>query len=271
VSTAAWQVDAVVRAAEEGEGYKNPGVGDFWQPLFGGEGAFAITRPSIVIMLSVAILSVLLLAFTKRLSVVPSRKQLATESTYGLVRNGLGRDIIGSHDFLKFVPLLFTMFVLILLNNLFSVIPPIQYPTMSRVAFPAALALVVFVVYHLVGFRKHGVVGYFKSIIPAGLSIGLAIPIFFLELVTDLFTRPVTLALRLFGNMFAGHLLLVLFISGGEYLLLEGAGALKLAGVASLFMAFVMTVFEILVQVLQAYIFTLLTALYIAGAVADEH
>jgi F-type H+-transporting ATPase subunit a len=127
VSTAAWQVDAVVRAAEEGEGYESPGVGIFWQPLFG-EGSFAITRPSIVILLSVAFLSVLLLAFTKRLSVVPSRKQLVTESTYGLVRNGLGREIIGSHDFLKFVPLLFTMFVLILLNNLFSVIRRFSTP-----------------------------------------------------------------------------------------------------------------------------------------------
>lgn len=255
-------------AAEEG--YESPGVKIFWQPLIG-DGSFAITRPSIVIILSVVVLSALLLASTRRMSVVPGRGQFATESVYGLVRNGLGRDIIGSHDFLKFVPLLFTMFVLILLNNLFSVIPVVQYPTMSRVAFPAALAIVVFVVYHAVGFRKHGVVGYFRSIIPAGLSVPLMIPIFFLELITDLFTRPVTLALRLFGNMFAGHLLLVLFIGGGEYLLLEGAGGLKLAGVGALGMGFVMTVFEILVQVLQAYIFTLLTALYIAGAIADEH
>ena len=261
---------SIVALATEGSGYTSPGVADFWQPLVG-NGAFAITRASVAILVSVAVLSWLLLAGTKRMAVVPSKRQFATESTYGLVRNGLGRDIIGSHDFLKFVPLLFTMFVLILLNNLFSIIPVVQFPTMSRVAFPTALALVVFVVYHVVGFRKHGLVGYFKSIIPAGLSVGLMIPIFLLELITDLFTRPVTLALRLFGNMFAGHLLLVLFIGGGEYLLLHGAGAFKLAGVGALGMGFVMTVFEILVQVLQAYIFTLLAALYIAGAVADDH
>ena len=71
--------------------------------------------------------------------------------------------------------------------------------------------------------------------------------------------------------MFAGHLLLVLFIGGGEYMLLHGAGGIKLAGVGVLGMGFVMTIFEILVQVLQAYIFTLLAALYIAGALADEH
>lgn len=254
----------------EGSTYESPSVEDFWQPLVG-SGAFALTRSMIVILLSVAVIAWLLLAGTKRLSVVPSRGQMVTESTYGLVRNGLARDIIGSHEFLKFVPLLLTMFLLILLNNVFSIIPVVQFPTMSRVGFPAALALIVFAVYHAVGFRKHGLVGYFKSIVPSGLSPALIVPIFLLELITDLFTRPVTLALRLFGNMFAGHLLLVLFIGGGEYLLLHGSGALKVAGVGSLGMGFVMTVFELLVQVLQAYIFTLLAALYIAGAVADEH
>ena len=92
------------------------------------------------------------------------------------------------------------------------------------------------------------------------------------HLKTYFFTRPVTLALRLFGNMFAGHLLLVLFASGGEYLVLH-SGVLGYipVGVFSWIMAFVMTVFEVLVEFLQAYIFTLLAALYIAGSLADEH
>ncbi len=261
---------STVALAAEGSTYETPGVSDFWQPLIG-DGAFAITRASIVILLSVALIAWLLLAGTKKLAVVPSRKQATTEAAYGLVRNGLGRDVIGSHDFLKFMPLLFTLFTLILLNNLFSIIPVVQFPTMSRVAFPAVLALVVFGVYHWIGIRKHGFLGYFKSLVPAGLPAGLIPPIFVLELITDLFTRPVTLALRLFGNMFAGHLLLVLFIGGGEYLLLHGGFGLKIAGAGSLLMGFVMTVFEILVQVLQAYIFTLLAAIYIAGALADEH
>lgn len=261
---------SIVALAAEGSTYETPGLADFWQPLWG-SGDWAITRASVVILLSVALISVLLLAGTKRLSVVPSRKQAATEATYGMVRNGLGRDIIGSHDFLKFTPLLFTLFTLILVNNLFSVIPVVQFPTMSRIAFPAALALVVFAVYHGIGFKKHGVAGYFASLVPAGLPWALIVPIFALELITDLFTRPVTLALRLFGNMFAGHLLLVLFIGGGEYMLRHGAFGIKIAGGGSLLMGLVMTVFEILVQFLQAYIFTLLAAIYIAGALADEH
>jgi F-type H+-transporting ATPase subunit a len=261
---------SIVALAAEGSTYEAPGVSDFWQPLIG-EGAFAITRASVVIILSVALISWLLLAGTKRMAVVPNRKQAATEVTYGLVRDGVGRDIIGSKEFLRFVPLLFTLFTLIIVNNVFSIIPVVQFPTMSRVAFPAALALFVFCVYHWIGIRKHGFLGYWKSLVPPGLPVALIPYIFILELITDLFTRPVTLALRLFGNMFAGHLLLVLFIGGGEYMIQHGAFGIKIAGIGSLGMGFVMTVFEILVQVLQAYIFTLLTAIYIAGALADEH
>lgn len=261
---------SIVALAAEGSTYEAPGVISFWQPLFG-TGAFAVTRSAVVILLSVALISWLLLAGTRRLTVVPGRAQLATESLYGLVRNGVARDVIGSRDFLKFVPLLFSMFVLILVNNLFGVVPPVLFATMSRIGFPMALALVVFVVYHVVGFRKHGLAGYWKSLVPAGLPVAMVPPIFVLELITDLFTRPVTLALRLFGNMFAGHLLLLLFVTGGDYMIVNGGFGLKLAGGFSFVMAFVMTLFELLVEFLQAYIFTLLAALYIAGALADEH
>jgi F-type H+-transporting ATPase subunit a len=263
-------VSVLLAAADEG-GFEAPTTADFWQPLIG-DGPFAITRASIVILLSVALISWLLLASTRRMAVVPGRGQYFTEQVYGIVRNSVARDIIGSKDFLRFVPLLFSMFVLILVNNLFGVIPPVQFPTMSRVGFPAALALIVFVIYHYLGIKKMGFGGYFKHMIPPGVKgpvLGLLFP---LELITYFFTRPVTLALRLFGNMFAGHLLLVLFITGGEYLILH-SGSLGLApvGVFSFIMAFVMTIFELLVEFLQAYIFVLLTALYIAGSLADEH
>ena len=171
---------------------------------------------------------------------------------------------------MRFVPLLFALFTTILVNNLFGVIPPMSYPTMSRIGFPIALSLIVWIVFHVVGMRKHGFIGYWKSLVPAGLPKAMISAIFFLELITDLFTRPVTLALRLFGNMFAGHILIVLFITGGWYMLTSG-GILVIAGGVTWIFAFVMTLFEILVEFLQAYVFTLLAALYIAGAVADEH
>ncbi len=249
--------------------YEAPGVADFWQPLIG-SGSTAITRACFVAIISVALIAWFLLATTKKKALVPSKGQMATEAVYGLVRNGVARDLIGSKEFLRFVPLLFTLFMFILVNNLFGVIPPVQFPTMSRIGFPIGLALIAWITFHVVGFRKHGFVGYWKSLVPSGLPGWIVPVIFFLELITDLFTRPVTLALRLFGNMFAGHLLIVLFISGGWYMLTSG-GILTVAGGVTWIFAFIMTLFELLVEFLQAYVFTLLTALYIAGAVADEH
>ena len=250
--------------------YTAPGVGEFWQPLFGTDGPWAITRPMLLMALSLILITGWLLVTTRKRALVPSRGQMGTEAVYGLVRNGVAKDLIGSHEFMRFVPLLFSMFVLILGNNLFGVIPPMSYPTMSRIGFPIALALIVWIVFHVVGMKKHGFFGYWKSLVPSGLPKGMIIPIFFLELITDLFTRPVTLALRLFGNMFAGHILIVLFITGGWYMLTSG-GILVIAGGVTWVFALVMTLFELLVEFLQAYVFTLLAALYIGGAIADEH
>jgi F-type H+-transporting ATPase subunit a len=231
----------------------------------------AITRPAVVLLLSVGLIAWFLIATTKRAAIVPSKGQWVTESAYGFVRNGIARDIIGSKDFLRYVPLLFSIFVIILVNNLFGVIPPIQYPTMSRIGIPIALTLVVYVTYLYIGIKRVGVGAYFKNLVPGGLP-GWIVPfIFVLEVITFFITRPLTLALRLFGNMFAGHLLLVLFITGGEYMLIHGGPGIKVAGVGSFIMAFVLTVFEMLIEFLQAYIFTLLAAMYIAGSLADEH
>jgi F-type H+-transporting ATPase subunit a len=258
--------------AAASDGYEAPSVSDFWQPLFGTEGAFAITRPAVIFLGSAIILSVVLLRATRKLSVVPTKGQWVTESVYGLVRNSVARDIIGSREFLKYVPFLFSLFVLILANNLFGVVPFIQYPSTSRIAIPIALTLFVYVVFHWIGFRRMGFAGYFKHMVPPGLPPGLREFVFLLELVTYFFTRPVTLALRLFGNMFAGHLLILLCVTGGEYLLFEtDSPLLWVTGVATFFGGFVMTIFEILVEFLQAYIFTLLSALYIAGSLAEDH
>ena len=249
--------------------YTAPGVEEFWQPIIG-DGAWAITRPISLVVVSTGLIIWFLLATTRKKALVPGRGQMATEAVYGMVRNGIAKDLIGSKDFLRFVPLLFSLFMIILVNNFFGVIPPFSYPTFSRIGFPIALSLIVWVVFHVVGMKKHGFFGYWKSLVPSGLPKGMILPIFFLELITDLFTRPVTLALRLFGNMFAGHILIVLFITGGWYMLTSG-GILVIAGGVTWVFAVVMTLFEILVEFLQAYVFTLLSALYIGGALADDH
>jgi F-type H+-transporting ATPase subunit a len=257
-------------ASADGGGFQTPNAADFYQPLLF-DGPWAITRPAVVLLLSVGLIAWFLIATTKRAAVVPGKGQWVTEGAYGFVRNSIARDIIGSKDFLRFVPLLFTMFVLILVNNLFGVIPPIQYPTMSRIGIPIALTLVVYVTYHYIGIKRVGLGAYFKNLVPAGLPGWIVPLIFVLEIITFFITRPLTLALRLFGNMFAGHLLLLLFITGGEYMLIHGGIGIKIAGVASFGMAFVLTVFEMLIEFLQAYIFTLLAAMYIAGSLSDEH
>ena len=172
-----------------------------------------------------------------------------------------------------FVPLLLTLFTMILVNNIAGIIPFVQFPTTSRLGFPIVLTLIVYVVYHTVALkRKHGVIGYMKSLVPPGLPVWLIPLMFFLEFLTYFIIRPLTLALRLFGNMLAGHLMLLLFILGGEYLLLHGDSIfLNLSGAFSLLFAIVMTFFELLIQFLQAFIFTILAALYISDAVSEEH
>ena len=262
-----------IAAAEGDEGFEAPGTEDFYWPVIGGDSSWAITRPALVMAVSVALLAWFFVTVAGRLTLVPSKRQWVAEQAYGFVRNSIARDVIGAKDFKQFVPLLFTLFTLILFNNVMGVMPFIQFPTYSRIAFPIVLTLVVYVVYHTVAIRrKHGVWGYLKSLVPPGLPVWLRPIMFFLEVLTYFIIRPLTLALRLFGNMLAGHLMLLVFILGGEYLLLHGSSIfIQLSGILGLAFGVVMTFFELLVQFLQAFIFTLLTALYISDAVSEQH
>ncbi|MFZ5870652.1 MAG: F0F1 ATP synthase subunit A [Actinomycetota bacterium] len=258
-----------VLAAEEG--FVPPTTGDFWQPLIG-DGAFAITRSMFVIVISVAVIAGFMLLVARNMSVVPGKLQFAGEGLYNFVRNSVAIDILGSRNFRPFLPLLLTQFLLILVNNWFGVIPPIQFPTFGRIGFAVALTLITFVVYHAVGIRRKGLGGYFRGLMPPGIPGWIAPLVYVLELITFFVTRPLTLGMRLFANMFAGHMLMLVFILGGEYMLLEGSNLfVNISSVGAFVMAIVMTFFELLVQFLQAYVFVLLTALYIAGSLADEH
>lgn len=260
---------AALAVASDG-GYHAPTPEEFWQPLIG-SGHFAFTRPMLLMGLSIIILFVWLYLTTRKAAVVPSKGQWFTEQVYNFVRNDVAQDIIGSKNFIKYVPLLFSLFTCILLNNWFGVIPFFNFPTMGRVGFPIALTLIVYVVYHLIGIKEKGFGGYFKGLFPPGLPKPIYVLVGPLELLTYFVTRPVTLALRLFGNMFAGHMLLLLFITGGEYMVAHGSLGIKFAGAGSFVMAFVMTIFEALIEFLQAYIFTMLAATYIADSLSHEH
>ena len=170
------------------------------------------------------------------------------------------------------MPYLFTLFTFILLNNLFATIPFIQFPTFSRSGMVYGLAIMSWVIYNAVGIRKHGFLGYIKlQTVPAGISGPMLLLLVPLEFMSNILVRPVTLALRLFCNMFAGHLLLILFALGGEYLIVEMGGAYSAVGILAWVLFILVAFLEILIQFLQAYVFVLLNAMYIQGALADEH
>ena len=260
---------SLVRLSAEGEGFVPPSSNDFNLPPIFGENAYT-TKPIFMVFFSVILISVFFIAASRKAAIVPSKLQFAGESIYAFVRNDLARDVIG-HEFMRFVPYLFTLFTFILTNNIFGIVPLLQFPAMSRVSFPYVLAVFTFVIFHYVGIRKQGLGKYLKEIM---FMPGVPKPVYSLltpiELATFFLVRPLTLSLRLFANMFAGHLLLLVFIMGGDHLL-KGVIGLKLVSPFAFAFGIGLTFFEFMVQCLQAYIFTLLTALYIAGALADEH
>ena len=253
----------------EGEGFVPPSSKDFQLPPIFGDNVYT-TKPILLVLFSVVLISTFFILSSRKAAIIPSKFQFAGESVYSFVRENLAKDVIG-HDFLRFVPYLFTLFTFILVNNLFGIIPLIQFPTMSHVSFPYILALSTYIVFHYVGVRKQGAIKYFKEILfMPGVPKAAYILITPLEILTFFVVRPLTLSLRLFANMFAGHLLLLVFILGGEHLF-QGVIGLKLISPFAFSIGIVLTFFEFMVQCLQAYIFTLLAALYIAGALADEH
>lgn len=246
-----------------------PGPSSFeYPPIFG-----AVTKPMVMIVVSVVLIVALTYLMARPAAIVPGRLQFAGEYVYGSVRNGIARDTIGSEHYLKFVPYLFALFMFVLVNNYFAVIPIVQFPTFSRSGFAYGLAILTWLLYNGVGVWKHGALGYLKhTCVPAGVTGPVLLLIVPLEFLSNILVRPVTLALRLFANMFAGHLLLILFAIGGEYLVIEAPSAINVVGgLLSWVMFFAVFVLELLVLFLQAYVFTLLTAMYVGGAVADDH
>jgi F-type H+-transporting ATPase subunit a len=257
-----------IPATAPAPGFDAPGPDDFLLPPIFGE----ITKPVLQLVLAAIIVYALFAYAIRRPALVPSKAQFLGESFHGIVRNSIARDNIGP-EYLKYVPFLTALFAFILVNNLFGIIPLIQFPTFSHPGMPYALALMVWLTYNVIGIRRHGFVGYLRvSTWPPDVPWWVRIVLTPIEFLSNILLRPVTLSFRLFGNMFAGHLLLLVFIIGGEYMLLHSESILL--GVLSPFafaLGIVFTFFEAFVQVVQAYIFTILTASYIGGVLAEDH
>ncbi|HYH24572.1 MAG TPA: F0F1 ATP synthase subunit A [Blastococcus sp.] len=262
-----------VRAAA-GEGFEAPTVEEFYpEPiaefdLFGI--AFEITRITLIMWIATAAMIALMVAAVRKPSIVPGKLQFIGESGYSLIRDGMARDVIGPKG-LPFAPFLASLFFFILANNAMSIVPLAQISPMSKFAFPLVLAIITWVIYNWVGIREQGAGRYFKdAAVPPGVPIGALILVTPIELLQVFIIRPFTLAVRLFANMFAGHMLLAVFSLGTVYLLTVGNFSVIFSPFAFL-MALAMTFFELLVIVLQAYVFTVLTATYLNGAVEPAH
>ncbi len=249
--------------------FRPPAVGDFFlPPIFAG-----VTKPMLLAVLSVVIIAGFFLLSSRNAKLVPSKLQFVGEQVYNVGRNMIARDQIGAKEFRRFVPLIVTLFTFILVNNIYGIIPVLQFPTMSHIGFPLALSvLVVYPTYHLVGIRKFGIGGYLQNqLFPPGapkLAYLLLAPI---EFFSKFVVNPLTLAIRVFAAMFAGHMLILVFALAGEYLLLHGAGLLKAVAALSFSAVIMVTFLEALIMVIQAYIFALLAASYIGAALAEEH
>ena len=255
-------------------GFQAPGLEAFYpHPLFSFSIAgldFEITRITVAMWFATLVVIGFLIATVRKPQIVPGRLQFLGESGYSLVRDGIARDVVGPRG-LPFAPFLASLFFFILANNLLSIVPVINISPMSKFAFPLVLALICYVMYIYIGIREQGVGKYFKDILfLPGVPKPMYILVTPIEILQNFIVRPFTLAVRLFANMFAGHMLLVVFTLGATYLLTVGNYSVIFFPLSAL-MAIVMTFFELLVIFLQAYVFTVLMGTYLNGSIEAEH
>jgi F-type H+-transporting ATPase subunit a len=240
-----------------------------WRGLLLKGTPFEVNKVVLLIWLAAFLSFALFWAAGRRQRLVPSGVQNIVEAGVEFVRNDIILQTIGPEG-MGWLPFLVTLFFFILIGNTFEVIPVLQFPTNARMALPAFMAILVWFIFNFVGIKSQGFGGYFKSVLfPPGVPKFLLPLVALIEFISTIFVRPFSLAVRLFANMLAGHLLLVTFA------VLSAALFTKSVLVVIMPLPFAMLVlltgFEILVGVLQAFIFTILTAVYIGGAMHPEH
>ncbi|MCY1140496.1 F0F1 ATP synthase subunit A [Actinoplanes sp. Pm04-4] len=249
-----------------------PSVEDFYLPSilpWNEHNSYWFTKITALMWVSVAAIIIFFLVTYRKPQLVPTKKQWLAESIYGFVRNNIAVDMLGKRG-VNFAPYLTSLFVFILLMNFWAIVPLAQISPNSHIAFPAILAVISYVMFIYVGMKHHGGLKYFKhALIPPApwFILPLLIPI---EFFSTFLVRPFSLAVRLFANMFAGHMLLLVFTLGG-FAMLNANVWFAPFSIVSWAMTIALTFLEFLVICLQAYVFTVLTASYVQGALADEH
>ncbi|MBO0774297.1 MAG: F0F1 ATP synthase subunit A, partial [Actinobacteria bacterium] len=246
-----------------GCGYPAPSLNDFeFRPVFS-VGSVGVTKPMLLGVITMLLVLGFFWAAFARPKLVPRGVQNLGEIGVMFVRDQILRPFLGRKGD-GYLPFLVSLFFFIWIMNLWEVIPVFQFPVPARISFAWILVAMVWLTYMTLGVVKQGPFKFFKNMaIPGEVPwwiLPLLVPV---ELASNILVRPFTLGVRLFANMFAGHLLLLVFYTATWYLASLGVGAVYAAG--SFVMVIVVTGFELLIQFLQAFIFTTLTATYIAG------
>jgi F-type H+-transporting ATPase subunit a len=250
-----------------GCGFPAPGLQDFdFQTLFT-IGSWHVTKPEVLAILAALVVIVFFwIAFAKP-KMIPGKTQSIGELAILAVRDQIVRPQLGAKGD-KYLAYISAMFFWILICNLMELIPILQFPVMARIGFVLPMVLIMYVMYWYLGFKTKGFIGYFRSWVPNApwFIMPILIPI---EILKYVVVQPFTLAIRLFANMFAGHLLLSIFMVATWYLAGLSIGLVYAAG--SLFMVFFVFLLELLVDVLQAFIFTTLISSYLADSLEYHH
>jgi F-type H+-transporting ATPase subunit a len=265
-------LNLLVPMSTDDGGFHGPSIDEFFPgPLLFADTPFEINRIMLVRFVAVAALILVFWLGTRSMRVVPGRFQSLVEMGLDLVRVNIADDLLGRKDGKRFLPLLTTIFFMILFMNLTGVIPFLNIAGTSVIGVPLVLAIVAYVAFIYAGVKKSPKNFFKNSLFPAGVPWPVYIIVTPIEFISTFLIRPVTLTLRLLMNMIVGHLLLVLFFAATQFFVVQLSGWWTLLGVGSLAFGLVFTLFEVLVAVLQAYVFALLTAVYIQLAVAEEH
>ena len=242
--------------------------------MFGAGTFYAFNRVALLTLLASFIAATLFLIAFRKPKLVPNRFQAACEGLVEFVRDQIAVEAMGSEG-VKWVPFLTTIFLFVWVNNLFEIVPFINFPPTSRMALPAFLAMLVYVTFIVQGFKHQGFAYLKNTLFPPGAPKALYLLLTPIELISTFVARPLTLAVRLFANLLAGHIILTLiFITIHAFLTIPGLTDFSKGfpiGVIALLAAPLLIGFELVVGLLQAYIFTILTAVYIGGSIHPEH
>jgi len=251
-----------------GCGFPAPGLENFYfKPLFT-VGSFGFTKPMLVAVLCTVIVLAFFVAAFWRPKLVPRGAQNVGEIGILFVRDQILRPALGRRGD-TYLPFLVSMFFYILLMNLMELIPVIQFPAMSKIGFVVTPVALVYVLYLYLGFKNQGGWGYIRNMWPSGVPLFILPILIPIELLRFWVIQPFTLGIRLFANMFAGHLLLTIFMIATWYLASFTVGLLFAVG--SAVMVLFVFLLELLVDFLQAFIFTTLTATYLASSLEAAH